>query len=486
MKRFIPLVAGIVFILTSANQVVIAQVVFDDGATHTVPGDPAFADGQSISVQSASSLVIQMGAQVIGSEHIHHQATQGGFAIVGQIGTSVVQQGGDVIGGIGNTAGSAMSLSTIIAAGGTGIRTEGTYDGVGGTLTGGFGMAASATDGATGVSNSVLATGGTALMLSAGASATLSGVEVLGGEADARFAQSENVAFGGAALHLDDCGPVVVTSGSFTGGTGTGNALSVNTATATGFGGAAIDVLGSSSLTINGGTFHGGVGAALTIFLPAPAVGVGGAALRIVGPSNVTINGGEFNAGAGGALTIPPAVPVTDSDGALRIVGDDSPGDLQVTINGGSFSGFGFALQTLGTSPQAGEARIDIRGGDFSNNSGGDISLGNPDIVTTIYGSGFEVDGMPVATGAIASLMGTLSGTLADGSMFEWDFERLNGAELHLADACDSQNSDVPAFVAAVLSASMDPSVVCMFDANADGALDGADIQGFVARLLMP
>jgi len=486
LKRYTLLLVGLMAVLFATNHAAIAQVVFDDGGTHTVPGDPAFTDGQHISLESASSLVIQADAEVTGATDTHHQSTIGGIGVDGQAGTSVLQQGGQVTGGLGNTAGSAQSLSAIFAEGGPGIRTEGTYEGVSGVLTGGFGMAASATGGAISVSNSVTAIGGAGLFLAAGASAILSGVEVLGGDADADRAQVENIAQGGAALALEECGPVVVTSGAFTGGTGTGNASIINTASPTGHGGAAIDVMGSSSLTIDGGTFRGGVGATFVIFLPAPATGIGGAALRIAGPSNVTINDGAFLSGSSIGVTIPPVAPVLESDGAIHIVGDASPGDLQLTINGGSFGGFGYALQTVGTRPNAGESRIDIHGGDFANNSGDGLSLGNSDIVTTIYGSDFEIDGTPVATGPVAPITGTLSGTLADGSPFEWEFERQIDAALLLAEACNTQNSDTSAFVAAVLSGSTDPSVVCMFDTNSDGALDGEDIQGFVARLLAP
>ncbi|MCA9254825.1 MAG: hypothetical protein KDA33_04275 [Phycisphaerales bacterium] len=486
MKRYTMVPVGLVAVLFATNRAAIAQVVFDDGATHTIPGDPAFSDGQHIFLEAASSLVIQADAEVTGATDTHHQSTIGGVAVDCQVGTSVTQQGGQVTGGLGNTVGSAMSSPAIFAEGGAGIRTEGSYEGVSGVVTGGFGMAASATNGAISVSNSVTAMGGAGLLLAAGATASLSGVALLGGESDADLAQVENIAIGGAALALEDCGPVVVTSGAFTGGTGTGNASIINTASPTGHGGAAIDIMGSSSLTIDGGTFHGGVGAVFVIFLPSPATGIGGAALRIAGPSNVTINDGAFFSGSSIGVTIPPVAPVLESDGAIHIVGDASPGDLQLTINGGSFSGFGHALQTEGTRPNAGESRIDIHGGDFANNSGDGLSLGNPDIVTTIYGSDFEIDGTPVSTGPVAPTMGTLSGTLADGAPFAWEFERLNGAVLLLADACDSQNSDTAAFVAAVLSGSTDSSAICMFDTNADGALDGDDVQGFVTRLLAP
>ena len=486
MKRQMLFVAGSLFVILGAGQFAFAQVVYDDGATHTIPGDPAFMNGQSVWLQAASGLVIEDSATVVGAEDTDHKVAGGGVAVLGQFGTTVDQQGGEVTGGRGQTEGDALSSLMIRSSGGAGVWTTGDYNGSGGFLTGGFGYAASATDGASSVSNMVMATGGEALRLLAGATASFSGVELQGGEADARFAHTDNVAYGGAALVLDDSGLVVISSGQFTGGTGTGNALVINNASAFGMGGAAIDVLGSSQLTIDGGSFHGGVGAGNVIFFPAPSVGVGGAALRIIGPASVTINDGAFVSGSGGAVAIPPAVPVTDSDGAIRVIGDDTPGDFQLTINGGSFSGYGYALQTFLTSPEAASARIDIHGGDFDNSGGGDISLGNPDIVTTIYGSDFQVDGNPLPMGPVSALSGTLTGLLVDGSPFAWDFERTNGATLHLADGCDTQSTDISAFVVAVLSAGADPSLLCMFDANSDGALDGLDVQGFVERILGP
>lgn len=484
MEYFTPVRSCLIAAILIASQSANAQVVFDDGAAHTIPGDPAFTNGQDIVLENASELIVQVDATVVGVEDSNHQTTLGGNAVDAQAGTTITQQDGDITGGKGNTLGTPASGPTISAVGGAGVQTSGTYNGIGGLLTGGFGYAESETNVISSISLLVTATGGPALLLMDGAAATLSGVELNGGDADARLAESSNVAIGGAAVQLDDSGPVVISSGMFTGGAGSANALVINNATATGMGGPAIDVMGASTLTLDGGVFHGGLGAATVEILPAPGLAIGAPALRITGPANITINAGTFRAGSAIALTIPPQFPETESEGALQVAGDASLGDLQLTIHGGEFDGPGFALETIGTSPQALNARIDIYGGDFDNNFGDDISLSNPDILTTIYGSGFMVDGSPVAAGPVAELSGTLTGTLADGSTIEWQFDRSTDVALHLAGTCDTDNTDIAAFVAAVLTASTDPADLCMYDTNSDGMLDGLDVQGFVARLL--
>ena len=51
-------------------------------------------------------------------------------------------------------------------------------------------------------------------------------------------------------------------------------------------------------------------------------------------------------------------------------------------------------------------------------------------------------------------------------------------------DECDSAYLDIGLFVDQLLAESQDPVLVCMFDQNGDATLDGADIQGFVERLV--
>ena len=50
-----------------------------------------------------------------------------------------------------------------------------------------------------------------------------------------------------------------------------------------------------------------------------------------------------------------------------------------------------------------------------------------------------------------------------------------------MIDACDPESADIPLFVEQLLADVRDPILECMFDANGDGALDGLDVQPFVA-----
>jgi hypothetical protein len=130
---------------------------------------------------------------------------------------------------------------------------------------------------------------------------------------------------------------------------------------------------------------------------------------------------------------VSPASPVTTAEAALTVVGDTSGGSLLITINGGAFAGR-HGLQTTGTSPNLSTARINILGGDFVGNLAPyDLGLANPDIITTVFGEDFQLNGSPIGFGPLVDVTGTLSGTLADGSDFEWTFQRLNDAPLVLA-----------------------------------------------------
>ncbi len=55
-----------------------------------------------------------------------------------------------------------------------------------------------------------------------------------------------------------------------------------------------------------------------------------------------------------------------------------------------------------------------------------------------------------------------------------------------ILDECDAEYSDIGLFVGQLLAQSPDPVLVCMFDQNGDATLDGADMQGFVDRLVSP
>jgi len=435
----IALKSSLAIAVVSISSLASGQVVFSDGLTHTIPGDMAFSNGQWISLQSASGLNINSGAVANGADGSGNQSSFGGSAINALAGTSIQQLGGQVTGGDGNTNADSFTVSPVSSTGGDGIRTGGSYIGTGGSITGGIGM----TEGTYVDGFSVIvptefteATGGAALSLTNGATATLDGVALTGGESWAYSAQEHVYGYGGPALRLNDSGPVTVLSGEFFGGTGNAENFAVNFADATGLGGACFEVNGSSTLTIESGTYYGGIGSGVVYFEPEPALGIGAAAIKITGPSTVTVNGGTFNVGSSASGTLPPAEPLSDFEGTILVTGDNAAGDMLLTINGGSFNGL-YGLETIGTRPNSLNSRIDILGGNFNGNSfvgdDFDISLSNPDILTTIYGSDFLLDGNPVSLGLILEEFGTLEGMLADGSNFAWDFERFNNAPLMLA-----------------------------------------------------
>lgn len=414
------------------TQTALGQVIYSDGLTHTIPGDPGFTNGQSISLQAASGLVVNTSAVVDGGDNSGNQSATGDVAISGLAGTSITHNNGDVTGGEANVVADGLTTNTpMTSTGGAAVSTSGSYIGTGGNTIGGYASA----DGAFGVTTPVdfvTATGGAGLALSNGATANLQNGNFTGGETLAWTANVLVHAVGGAGLNLNNSGPVSISSGTFIGGLGWSENFNLTSGDATGQGGSAIDVHGTSNLTINGGYFEGGGGSGIIYFTTEQGTGIGGAAMKITGPATVTINDGSFLSGSAGAGTNPPTVPITTSESAITVVGDASSGNLLLTINGGTFDGL-YGLQTLGTSPNAANARIDIFGGDLDTLNPFDLSLANPDITTTIFGSDFLLDGNPVGFGPISALTGTLEGLLADNSSFEWDFERFNGAPLVLA-----------------------------------------------------
>ncbi|MFT3787399.1 MAG: hypothetical protein QM770_14740 [Tepidisphaeraceae bacterium] len=408
----------------------IAQVLYSDGASHTIPGDPAFSNGQSVWLSSASSLNILSGATVTGPAALSNQPMIGGFGILASDGTAIAQTGGAVTGGAGTVIADGASPPTVLAAGGLAVATSGTYAGTGGSITGGL---------ATAEANigSIQTEGGLGLYLNNATSAALAGTTLTGGDANSGKnsvgSAYEVLATGGAALRVGNGGPTTINSGSFTGGNGWAESNTVGFGSATGTGGVAVDVRGTANVTINGGNFQGGIGSGLVNLSNAPGVGVGGGALRVQGPSTVTINGGAFTVGSSSAGTIPPTTPLTTAQSAVTVVGDELSGQFTLAIHSGTFTGL-HAIETTGASPNLTVARIDITGGTLQASSGQTvIELANPNVLTSLIGSNFALNGLPLSPGLVSETQGTLTGTLASGSTFSWSFHRANNAPLQVA-----------------------------------------------------
>lgn len=432
MARLSVLKGAVLLVVAGMTHAALGQVIYSDGATHTVPGDASFSNGQSVSLQAASKLVVNGGATINGASGASNQTAGGGIGIAAQAGTGITQNNGLTAGGDATVLGNLSTSGAISATGGTAISSNGTFIGNGGTIAGGVANADGLFASSTLTTSQVGATGGVGLLLSSGATGLLSGSYVIGGDATANNATSIATGRGGAGLRLLNSGSVSINSGTFIGGQGNAEIGYPVVASALGLGAPAVEVVGNSTLTVNAGTFQGGIGSGVVLFFPAPGTGIGGAGIKVTGPAHVTLNGGSFSAGAGGAGTIPPEVPVTGSEAGITVVGDTSPGDLVLSITGGTFRG-AHGLETLGTSPNTTNAHIDIFGGDLNVFSGADLWLANPNIETTIYGSGFLLNGSPVSLGAVAATSGTLSGTLSTGATFEWTFQRSNNAALVLA-----------------------------------------------------
>jgi hypothetical protein len=414
------------------------QVVYDDGNAHAIPGDPGFTNGQSIALQNASGLQVNTGATVDGGDAAGTQFAGGGIAITAAAGTNINQSAGAVTGGSAAATAGFSPTSPVSARGGTGVSTAGAFAGGGGTVTGGSAKVE-------GTVNRIEARGGTGLQLNPGATATLAGAALTGGDGNAGRDGSGGAvltyALGGTALRVVDAGPVVISAGSFTGGEAFAESFNFDSGGATGQGGLAVDVSGGSTLTIDGGTFRGGNGSGIVTFTASPGVGIGGGAVRVSDAATLTINAGTFQAGSAGAGTVPGTEPITTAEAALAVAGSGASGALRMTINGGTFAGL-HGLQTSGVSPNMTAARIDILGGDLVGATGGgtgsaspDLSLANPDLSTTIFGSDFLLDGAAIPFGPVTATTGTLAGLLANGSPFEWTFERPNDAPLTVAAA---------------------------------------------------
>lgn len=75
--------------IAAASPLHAASVIYSDGLTHTLPGDPAFTDGDWIRLESQSRLVVQTSALVAGAFDSSGIEAFGGPAIATLPGTTV-------------------------------------------------------------------------------------------------------------------------------------------------------------------------------------------------------------------------------------------------------------------------------------------------------------------------------------------------------------------------------------------------------------
>ncbi len=431
-------------------------VTYDDGLTHTIPGDPNHSPGDPVALENGSSLIVEAGGLITGDVTtgipgvraeagttldvrggtIAGDSTTGsasataGLAVSGAAGATFLLQGGTVTGGDATATFNAINPSTSLTAhGGAGLITAGAFSAIGGAITGGRGHALGAFFDPT-VTHTT-ATGGVGLYLLASHGATLQNLSVTGGEALSQDGAVYMQATSGHGLRIAQSQNVHIAGGSYVGGEATtGRDLFFDGFRGEGVttSGHGVHVLGGTSLTIDNGYFQAGTSWANAWDTATAESGDG---LRIDGNADVTIHGGEFYGGVTFTMLVSGGGEHTSLIGAGLAVGD-VPTALSLTITGGRFQGK-HGLVTRPSTLTPADATIDIYGGDLLGfNSDGDLNLANALITTAIHGHSFLLDDNPIENGDVTATIGTLSGILASGEAFEWTFQRAPDAPLVL------------------------------------------------------
>lgn len=418
------LVAGVALWI-AAGPLRAAPVSFIDGASHAIPGDPAFADDDWILLNGGSSLSIAAPARVRGRGASTTDFAFGGDGLVSAAGTSVRLVGGEVVGGAASAAPDPVLPDVGLAAtGGYAMDAGGILDMGGGTLRGG---AASATGGPGVAETSAL--GGTGLQFSGPVASVLggrieSGLASTSGGSVVNSATSGDalVAWGGSALRLRNA-TIVAGDARATSGLSEGDAITR--------GGRGLWVFDGAIVVFESGSAKGGdaiaqggseTGAALATPGPALAVDLG---------SRITIHGGDFSAGSGTtSAAIGEFTRITPAP-AIRFESLSSSHPTRLTLLGGRFRGNGTLRVPFDTTVPS-DARIVILGGDLDSTTGIDLDLAHPSVTTVLYGLTVSLDGIPLASGPVSAAAGTLTGTLPMGGSFSWTFRRQNAAPLQV------------------------------------------------------
>jgi hypothetical protein len=244
-------------------------------------------------------------------------------------------------------------------------------------------------------------------------------------------------------------------SGNFimTGGSFTSHESDSSTASTHGYG---LVAYNDSTVNISGGTFKAtetGKGHNFIIQMFDNSTGTIGGTAELIGTENsngfetsIDLHGNASLTVSGGSISHTSLSPngsplfktadsstLEVSDGTFFLDSDnqnlnvfDVEGQSVASITGGEVT----ALDTTGEKRLAqlnNDGKLNVSGGKFP--TGLDIIFSHDSTDqanVTIYGSDFVLDGSPIGLGSISQISGTLSGTLADGNLFEFNFNQQN------------------------------------------------------------
>ncbi|MEZ4280346.1 MAG: hypothetical protein R3F21_12135 [Myxococcota bacterium] len=402
-----------------------ATILFDDGLSHTVPGDPAFTAGDAIVLGASTQLLVGI-TQVDGESFLSNVDVGGGPALMSAATSNTRILGGVLRGGAADAVSDGTTpTSGLVTMAGAGIETFGRLDFPFGTVTGGATLASVSP-----AIDRVEANGGAGIVSRPGALSRVGAIEgVGGGSARAGGASGENLAYGGASIVAEGGTRLVLPRGRFEGGSAwADNGLS-SIGSATAEGGPAVSVLASAVFAINGGEFTSGAARADAGFVAGTATATSGPALRIESGARGAIYGGDFSTGVATASANAATPPVFPPAAALRVDVGDGEG-AGITLIGGRFRGDG-AIEIPWT-PAGGSGYVQIFYADLDSTGAVDLRLAHPGVRTILWANDVAVDGVPVVGDMITATAGTITGDGFLGGPIEWTFERLNDAPLEI------------------------------------------------------
>ncbi len=421
--------------IAAASPLHAASVIYSDGLTHTLPGDPAFTDGDWIRLESQSRLVVQASVLVTGSFDTSAIEAFGGPAIVtapcatARIGGGEIM-GGDAVGILDETT----PISGLAATGGAGVDLGSTGAGheMGLKATGGAIRGGDASAIVDETIDRVEARGGPGLVLDGG-TATLQGSGVGGGDATSEGSYGENVARSGDIATLMPGSILLVQGGTHTAGLAhAANGIYVQ-GNATAHGGHGLNLSEGATAVVHAGSIESGSAWVDADFVSGDATAIPGNALRADDGTRVAIYGGTFTTGfaatssSGSPHIVPPVA-------ALRLDVTGSANATYLTILGGTFRGdMSLEIPYTDATPPPGRswpgAELYLVGGDFDSGGDVDLRLSHPGVFTILITRGTTtVNGNPITLPMPTS--GTISGQLYMDPTFESTYELQNGAIL--------------------------------------------------------
>lgn len=141
-SRFTSLMPGLVACLAigligAADPLRATMIELDDGLAHSIPGDPAFADGDAITLSNASRLALETPAVVAGADDLTGTQRIGGPALTTAPGTTAMIRGGTIEGGLATASFQGTPATSPVAVGGAGIDQGGVLTLESGVVAGG-------------------------------------------------------------------------------------------------------------------------------------------------------------------------------------------------------------------------------------------------------------------------------------------------------------------------------------------------------------